>query len=506
MTMVVPSAPPGPRPVQSGSDATKVRRNDGEIDFAAALSETVGDATGDAGGDEATANVRDIAGPRPRAVHRLDARERRARVAVDEANAGMRADIRADAAAVGGHANVRDVAMPGVIENGAVPVEVPDLTDAAALADKGPAPAVSVPDTPSPRSDLVRDALAVLGGDSMAKRDTAAAAADLMAPARRSSLAGASPAVAKRAEPASGEIAAFDGPDLPADSPDIGAIPIRVLRQETHFQPIAHEARRLLGMTAGAPDTRVLPPTLAAAAKIARPQALQRDSQDTPTVPELLAEAAAPLAQAAPAADGTALGTIGQQIADGVQRAMASPDEPTMSRPAPGADPAAAPAFAPALRSIKLQLNPVSLGVVTIVLTGSDGELRVHLEAERAETFGKVEQERGALSARLNGAGFAISELTVARMGGADGQGRDGDQRETGSRQGGQMGNQAGGQHGDTAGGGAREGAAQFAGERAGRHAGEHSIRAGAAASAAKGGAIEQTVSGVSYSGRFRPV
>lgn len=501
MTMVVPSAPPGPRTSQSGSDTAHVRRNAGAADFAAALSETAGDAIEENGGDEATAKVRDMAGPSPRAVHRLDARERRAMAAVDKANAATGTDIRADVAADGDLADVRDAAMPSV-ENRAVPVEMPDITDAGASSDKAATPVAPAPEATSPRNDSARDALAVLGGDLVAKRDVVSAAADLLSPARRDSLAGGSPSAAKRPEPASapGEMVALDGPDLPGEGPDIGAIPIRVLRQETHFQPIAHEARRLLGMTAGAPDNRVLPPTLAAAAKIARPQALQRESLDMPVVPDRLIDAATSLAQVSPAADGATLGTIGQQIADSVQRAMGSPADPATARPASGADPAAAPAFAPALRSIKLQLNPHSLGVVTIVLTGSDGELRVHLEAERAETFGKVEQERGALSARLNGAGFAISELTVARMGAADGQGRDGDQREAAARQGGQM----GGQQGDS---GAREGAAQFAGERASRHAGEHATRASAAAaSAAKGGVIEQTVAGVSYAGRFRPV
>jgi hypothetical protein len=499
MTMVVPSAPPGPRASHGGSDAGHVRRNAGDADFAAALSETAGDAIEENGGDEATAKVREMASPSPRAAPRLDARERRAMAAVDKADAATKADIRADAAAEGAFADVRDSAM-ATVENRAIPVEVPDVTDAGASSDKGPRPVVPGPEATSPRSDPVRDALAVLGGDLMAKRDTVAAAADLMMPARKSSPAGGTPSVAKRSEPAPGEMAVLDGPDLPGDGPDIGAIPIRVLRQETHFQPIAHEARRLLGMTAGPPDNRVLPLTFAAAAKIARPQALQRESLDMPVAPDRLVDAATAPAQASSVADGATLGPIGQQIADGVQRAIGSPSESATARPASGADPAAAPAFAPALRSIKLQLNPHSLGVVTIVLTGSDGELRVHLEAERAETFGKVEQERGALSARLNGAGFAISELTVARMGAADGQARGDDQREAAARQGGQM----GGQQGDS---GAREGAAQFAGERASRHPGEHATRAGAAAaSATRGGAIEQTVAGVSYAGRFRPV
>jgi hypothetical protein len=267
-------------------------------------------------------------------------------------------------------------------------------------------------------------------------------------------------------------------------------------------QPMALEARRLLGMTAGAPDDRVLPLALAAATKLTRPQAPPHESQGEPALSDRAGEAAGPLATASVAGPETPTpGSIGQQVADGVQRALASPAEPSAPRSVSTADPAAPPAYAPVVRSIKLQLNPVSLGVVTIVLTGSEGEMRVHLEAERAETFGKVEHERAAISARLNGAGYAITELTVGRMAAADTPARDGD------RQGGQTGGQAGGQHGDTSGNGARDGGAQFADQRAGRHSAERATRAdGAAASAVKGPAAEQVVTGVSHAGRFRPV
>jgi hypothetical protein len=501
MTMVVPAAPAGPRTSQ-GSGEAHVRRNAGDPDFAAALSETAGDISEEAAGDETTVKVRDVARPSPRAVHRLDARERRALAATDKADTGQSPEV-AGNVVDGALVDVREEALP----IGAEGPRLKDVPDAAALAAApAGANAVPPPQLATPRTDAARDALAVLGVDLTAKNDTASAA-EPMTPSRRSPVAGG-PAPATKRSAASGEAGPFDGPDLPGDAPDIAATPIKVMRQETHFQPIAHEARRLLGMAAGAPDDRVLPLTLAAAAKINRPQALQRASQDVPTAPDRLAETPGASAPAASiAGDASTLGGIGQQIADGVQRAMAAPADPAAPRSAPNIDPEAPPAFAPAVRSIKLQLNPVSLGVVTIVLTGSDGELRIHLEAERAETFGKVEQERGALSARLHGAGYAVSELTVGRMGTADTQGRDGDQRDAAARQGGQAGSQTGSQQGDGAGGGSRGGAAQFADQRAGRHAEERADRENAAVtSAAKGGAVHQAVAGVSYAGRFRPV
>lgn len=211
-----------------------------------------------------------------------------------------------------------------------------------------------------------------------------------------------------------------------------------------------------------------------------------------------LSDAAATAAVAA-AGEEPAAGTIGQQIADGVQRAMAaSPSsEANGTRPAPATG-AIAGTFAPAVRTIKLQLNPLSLGTVTIVLTGRDSELSIKIEAERAETVSGVEQERGALTSRLAGAGYAISELTVARMGAAS---AEGDQRESGSRFASQ-------QQGDGAGGrAAQENAAQSGDRGAGREpdSGRSAARS-ADTPAARGGALEQVVSGISYSGRFRPV
>jgi hypothetical protein len=502
MTMVVPSAPPGPRALPGSSDSAQPSRTTGDGDFAAALSETMGDGKEDAGGDEVKAKSRDMTRPPTRAIHRLEARERRAMAALDKAGDGQSADIRADMTADGHLAGIRDAVMPVVVEGSRSP-EVPDTAQAG---DQAGANAVAAPLPATPRGDPARDALAVLGRDLTVKRETVASTAERVAPLRRQPLAGGSMSATKRLEPASGETGALDGSEQSGDVPDIGAIPIRVVRQETHFQPIAHEARRLLGMAAGPPDDRVLPPSLAAAARLNRPQALQRDAPDMPMIPDRVVDAKGAVAPVSLAADGATFGSIGQQIADGVQRAMEAPADQATTRSAPGTDPAAAPAFAPAVRSIKLQLNPHSLGVVTIVLTGSDGDLRVHLEAERAETFGKVEQERGALSARLNGAGYAITELTVGRMSTGDAQARDGDQREPSARQGGQAGAQMGSQQGDSAGGGARESAAQFAEQRAGRQPGEHARRTNAAVSAAKGGTIEQAVAGISYAGRFRPV
>lgn len=518
MTLVVPLPSPGPRPSQGKGETSHALRSGGDVDFVAALAETASQAREDVGADEVKANAREIAGPPTSAIHRLDVRDPKDLATVETADtgpwadaaAGLQAAIRSDVVANSSLSGDRDVAAP-VIGEGTPQMKVPDAVTADDLAGTNTVPAPPPRDTP-PRSDPARDALVVLG--LPVKRDTVAAAVDFTTPARRQPLSVGSAPVAKRVQPALGEAGALAGADLPGDVPDtIAATPVRVVRQETHFKPVAHEeglkpvaheVRRLLGMTAGAPDDRVLPLSLAAATQLTRPQAHLREPQDVQTLTDRLAEAAGTLAPASvDGQEAPALGSIGQQLVDGVQRALSSPAEASTPRSVPTADPAAPSAYAPVLRSIKLQLNPVSLGMVTIVLTGNEGEMRVHLEAERAETFGKVEQERGAISARLNGAGYAVTELTVGRMGAADTPGRDGDQREGGARQGGQT----GAQQGDAAGGGARDSGAQFADQRASRHSEERANRAsGAKASIVNGPAGGQVVSGVSYTGRFRPV
>ena len=498
MTTVVPSAPPGPRAIPSSGDGAHVRRNPGDSDFAAALSETAGDVADEAVGEESAGHTREVRRPHHTAVHRLDVRARRAAAAGDKSDAETRTDTLAEKTDVRA-AGARDITISLVEER--APSQ--EAAQPATAGDQLRTEVAQVPQATPQRGDAARDALAVLGTDMMTKRDAAAPSAEVIAQSRRQAPVGA-----RSTDTVSGEPEKSDSPGLHGDAPDIGAIPIRVLRQETHFQPIAHEARRLLGMTAGAADERALPLSLAAAARINRPQALQQHSKEAPATPDGIADAAellspAALALSPTAADGAAPVSVGQQIADGVQRALESSTEPTAPRSVPGADPTAS-VFAPTLRTIKLQLNPHSLGMVTVVLTGSDGDLRIHLEAERAETFGKVEQERGVLSSRLNGAGYGITEVTVGRSAAADTQNRDGDQRESAARHG----SQSGSPHGDTAGGGARQSAEQFADQRARREAGDHASRAhGApAASIAKGAANSAPLAGLSYAGRFRPV
>jgi chemotaxis protein MotD len=148
------------------------------------------------------------------------------------------------------------------------------------------------------------------------------------------------------------------------------------------------------------------------------------------------------------------------------------------------------------LRIIKLQLNPGDLGSVTIVVSGTDDNLRIELAAELADTVTKVENDRGVLAARLNGAGYTVGEISVARFAG---QGMDGDSRDQGPRQGTPQ-EQHFGQ------GGARDGGAQFGGQHNGRQSGASSFHAEIGMGPDRGAAAGPVAAGVSYASRFRPI
>jgi flagellar hook-length control protein FliK len=208
-------------------------------------------------------------------------------------------------------------------------------------------------------------------------------------------------------------------------------------------------------------------------------------------------EAAMPVTQPVSVGGEITSGSVGLQIADRVQQALSTPSEPgAPPPPARGtAEPETRQTFSPALRTITLQLNPAALGAVTIVLSGTEEGLRIHLAAEQADTVGAVESDRAALSARLAGAGYSVTEITVARLAG---QAMEGDMRDQSFRQ--------GAAHEQHAGSSAREGAAHSAGHQAGRGFGDRQPTRNPEPGASRDAAAAPLVAGVSYAGRFRPI
>ncbi len=508
MNLAIPAAPPGPRAPQGGSDGTHSRGKSIAQDFAAALSETAVEQGEDGGNDGAVAKAVKIALGSTKLLHRVEAKQ--------EGAADGKGAPASDGVAVG--------------ESPAEPAANPSIhtlpqsgeSQAAATTDMfAGTPAVAA--TASPPPAAMRDVLANLAIDAPQRTENAAALGDLvdrmsrhLPAATRAPTPTSHPIATPAPAATSPTFAAMGVPPSALVDPEAAAaatsdelmVSAKVVRQETHFQPVGQEARRALAARPVGHDDRLLQASLAAATKTTRQDGGDRDRQDAPTLAPTPAarpaDAPAPTDAVAFTADEVAPGSVGRQIADGVQRTLAasSPSESAAARPAPAtAAAAASTTFAPAVRTIKLQLNPLSLGTVTIVLTGRDSELSIKLEAELAETVGKVEQDRSALTSRLAGAGYAISELTVGRMSGAGTTGAEGDQRESGARAGGNQG-------GDGSDGrAAQESAAQFGGERGGRHAETRApAPEGGSSTGPKGGAREHVVAGISYAGRFRTV
>ena len=483
MTLLVPSAPAGAHAPQSGGEGISARRDTGDADFGVALAEVAGKGGREPGGKGGAAKAKDAAGAALRATQRVDAPDpaapddaaatdmRAELLAAVDANHRLKTGQRSERASHIGDEKPAD-AGNAVVPPGAVTAEPPPAT--AAL-----------------------DALIALGANLSPKSDQIPSADELQAAIGGRIVGGQRPGAGRADKVEAGEAAPLAGPDIEEQDP-VAILPVRVVREEKHFQPVGRAAQRVHEMTDAALDDRRMPATPATLPRMAEQGAAQREPTSTAARgAEAVAQVSGPIATNQEPMPGS----VGVQIADRVQQALGAPSEAesSPSQPLPSAhDPNAKPAFAPAIRTIKLQLNPVSLGAVTIMLTGGDDALRIHLEAELAEAVGQVEQDRGALSARLNGAGYAITELTVARLGG---QAAETDFRDSGAR------NSA--QQGDGAGGSPRDGGASFAGERDGRRPGERQSFAETPASgrsSPRGVAVEHVVSGISYAGRFRPV
>lgn len=473
MNLLLPSAPAGAHGPAGAGDGPASKRDIPDGDFAAALAETAGDGGDEAKGREARTEKPDDAARLLRAARRLDAREMRARqhgevptpraTLAKEPDAEPRLKV---ARRAEGKDEVRKAGSGKVVED---------------------APAAPRPETVTPDT-AVREVLAVLGVDLAARSERAAAGAEGGASMRMAAGARNIDMDARRAG-VPGE------PELGDEETEV--LPVRVVRQEKHFQPSGVEAQRWQGVLSLREDARVstVPQD---DAKAAQPEVALRDRPMPPTAQARAVEVATPVAQPMSATGDVMPGAVGIQIADRVQQALGTPAaESSAPTPPAGAshDPDTRQVFAPAIRTIKLQLNPASLGAVTIVLSGNDNGISIQLAAELPDTVTQVENDRGVLAARLNGAGYAVTDVSVARLGA---QGMDSDARDAGARQ--------GGTQEQFAGSASRDGGTQFGGQSSGRGFGGHRTHADAGPAASRGAAGAPTIPGVSYAGRFRPV
>ena len=470
MSLLLPSAPAGTHGPTGAGDGHHARREMPDGDFAAALAETAGDNSDEAKGHDARSENADDAARLLRAVRRLAAR-------------GAREPHNGEAAMPRAGANQEVAAEPrtkGVRrseDKAPTKAEAPDLAEDLAAANR-PEPVVS--------GDAAREVLAALGVDMAARPERMVAGSEFGASLR---LVAGMRGIDMDAHRAGGA----REPDL-GDESEAEILTVRVVQQERHFKPAGVEMQRWQGAQSAAEGAQgtAMP---AADPKLVQPEAAVRDRTAVAAAQARAAEPAAQVAQPMSATGEVMPGTVGVQIADRVQEALGKPSETAASSPPAGAvhDSESRQVFAPAIRILKLQLNPASLGTVTIVLSGNDDGLRIELAAELADTVTKVDNDRGALAARLNGAGYSVTEISVARLGG---QGTDSDARDQGARQ--------GSAQEQFAGNASREGGGQFGGQHAGL--GGHQSSADGPAGGSGSAAAAPVVAGVSYAGRFRPV
>lgn len=196
--------------------------------------------------------------------------------------------------------------------------------------------------------------------------------------------------------------------------PSTRAVPVAVTQQATHFAP-AKQSHHVAGVI-DASDAAALDAPLVAPHQ---PSPLQRDrmGHSAGSRPaEKGARTAGIAGEAAlPSGAGAANLTPGQQIFTSIIDEIGGPPRDAQSAGTAASPSISWPATGPALRTLAIQLAPASLGPVTVVLSRSDGALRIKLDAERIETIGLVEQGLSELTSRLTGAGYAIDEVLVGQ-------------------------------------------------------------------------------------------
>lgn len=486
MNVLLAPAPSGTKAVPGAGEGSQGRHDQLDGGFAAALAETAGENGEDAVADDAVAQKSDDAGAFSRLSRRVAARHGH------EAHERLKGEVPMPGADVANEPDV-EVRTKGTRRSDKASAKEATAKETRETVEV-PAPAAA---DPAQGAAAAREVLAVLAVDLTARPERAATP-ELAAIARKSGGARGADLSALDSD----KVGTADvGDEVEAEEAMV--LPVRVVRQEKHFQAAGVEARRwqIAQDAFEAGRATPTPETEASALSGASPR-------ERPVAPAALArqpEAMTPVAgPASPAAViDVAPGAVGLQIADRVQDALTAPASSTASASsASGAifQPDTQQTFAPALRVIKLQLNPAELGAVTIVLSGNDQGLRIELAAEQADTVTKVENDRNVLAARLSGAGYSVTDINVARM---PGQGADGDTRDQGARHSGQQEQLLGNGGRD---GGARHGGGHQAEQHADRRPGTSFGRADSGGILSQGAASAPLTSGVSYAGRFRPV
>jgi chemotaxis protein MotD len=72
------------------------------------------------------------------------------------------------------------------------------------------------------------------------------------------------------------------------------------------------------------------------------------------------------------------------------------------------------------LQTLRIQLNPESLGQVTAVMRLSDGELQVELKVQNADAYRQLSDDSSSIAKALRAHGFGVDQITVQHVGGSD--------------------------------------------------------------------------------------
>lgn len=99
--------------------------------------------------------------------------------------------------------------------------------------------------------------------------------------------------------------------------------------------------------------------------------------------------------------------------ANNISQAILNSQQLSSSAAAQNAEPIYSTAQPKALNTLKIQLNPAELGVVTATMKLSGGDLQVHLRVESVEAYRLLSEDSTSIVKALKGQGFGIDQINV---------------------------------------------------------------------------------------------
>ncbi|WP_026618264.1 chemotaxis protein MotD [Ensifer sp. WSM1721] len=110
----------------------------------------------------------------------------------------------------------------------------------------------------------------------------------------------------------------------------------------------------------------------------------------------------------------------------------------TLQSSATAAQPEAWSQAGKTLNTLKIQMHPIELGVVTATLRLKDDELQVDLKVETGEAFRQLQDDQGEMVKALRAQGFAVDQVNVVFNAGGDASSGNGSQPQAQTQFGGQ--------------------------------------------------------------------